>query len=114
MLGRPTGHRCFSVDYLKLEMPALSPTMSEGTVAKWLKKEGDKVDVGDVLCEIQTDKATIGYESQEEGYIAKILSEEGTVSPIGGLIGVMVEEEEDIAKVDISAIQGEAATAPAE
>lgn len=44
-------------------MPALSPTMSEGTIAKWLKKEGDKVDVGDVICEIQTDKATIGYES---------------------------------------------------
>lgn len=46
------GYRCFSVDMLKLEMPALSPTMSEGTIAKWLKKEGDKVDVGDVICEI--------------------------------------------------------------
>ena len=53
----------FSVSFRKLEMPALSPTMSEGTIAKWLKKEGDKVDVGDVICEIQTDKATIGYES---------------------------------------------------
>ena len=53
----------FSVSVRKLEMPALSPTMSEGTIAKWLKKEGDKVDVGDVICEIQTDKATIGYES---------------------------------------------------
>ena len=113
MLGGATGVRCFSVDYLKLEMPALSPTMAEGTVAKWLKKEGDKVDVGDVICEIQTDKATIGYESQEEGYIAKILSAEGTVSPIGGLIGVMVEEEEDIGKLDVSALQSAAASAPA-
>jgi hypothetical protein len=53
----------FSVSFRKLEMPALSPTMSEGTIAKWIKKEGDKVDVGDIICEIQTDKATIGYES---------------------------------------------------
>ena len=54
-------------------MPALSPTMSEGTIAEWVKKEGDRVDVGDVVAEITTDKATVGYESQEEGYIAKIL-----------------------------------------
>ena len=53
----------FSVDIMKLEMPALSPTMSEGTIAKWLVKEGDRVDVGDVVCEITTDKATLGYES---------------------------------------------------
>lgn len=99
------------MDVLKLEMPALSPTMSEGTIAKWLKKEGDKVEIGDVVCEIQTDKATVGYESQEEGYIAKILSAEGAASPIGGLIGIMVEEEEDIAKVDVSAL-GAAAAAP--
>ena len=53
----------FSVDILKLEMPALSPTMAEGTIAQWVKKEGDRVEVGDVVCEITTDKATIGYES---------------------------------------------------
>lgn len=58
---------------IKLEMPALSPTMSEGNLVSWTKKEGDQVKVGDVLCEIQTDKATIGFESQEEGYLAKIL-----------------------------------------
>jgi pyruvate dehydrogenase E2 component (dihydrolipoamide acetyltransferase) len=101
--------RAFSVDILKLEMPALSPTMSEGTIAKWLKKEGDKVEIGDVVCEIQTDKATVGYESQEEGYIAKILSQEGAASPIGGLIGIMVEEEEDISKVDMSGLKTAAA-----
>ena len=63
----------FSVEYLKLEMPALSPTMTEGKIAKWVVEEGGRVDIGDVVCEIQTDKATVGYESQEEGYIGKIL-----------------------------------------
>ncbi len=48
---------------IKLEMPALSPTMSEGNIVSWTKKEGDKVKVGDVICEIQTDKATMGFES---------------------------------------------------
>jgi biotin carboxyl carrier protein len=48
---------------IKLEMPALSPTMSEGNIISWSKKEGDKVKVGDIICEIQTDKATIGFES---------------------------------------------------
>lgn len=96
--------RFFSVDIMKLEMPALSPTMSEGTIAKWCKAEGEKVDIGDVICEITTDKATVGYESQEEGYIGKIIYGEGSVVTIGGLIGVMVEEEEDISKVDLSQI----------
>ena len=64
----------FSVDIMRLEMPALSPTMAEGTIVKWNIPEGGKVEIGDVLCEIQTDKATVGYESQEEGYIAKIFS----------------------------------------
>ena len=55
--------RAFSVDMMKLEMPALSPTMENGTIAKWNKKEGDKIDIGDVMCEVTTDKATVGYES---------------------------------------------------
>lgn len=91
----------FSTDFMRLQMPALSPTMAEGTIAKWVVKEGDKVDVGDVMCEITTDKATVGYESQEEGYIAKILSQEGSIVPINGLIGVMVEDQEDIANFDM-------------
>ena len=88
-------------------MPALSPTMAEGTIAKWVVQEGDKVDIGDIMCEITTDKATIGYESQEEGYIAKILSRDGAVVPINGLIGIMVEEEEDIANFDMSQVSSE-------
>ena len=78
--------------------------MSEGTIAKWNKQVGEKVDIGDVVCEITTDKATVGYESQEEGYVAKILQEEGSTIEIGGLIGIMVEEEDEISQVDMSAI----------
>lgn len=54
-------------------MPSLSPTMTEGTIVNWLKKEGDKVAPGDVLCEIQTDKAVMSFEVEEEGVLAKIL-----------------------------------------
>ena len=59
-------------------MPALSPTMEKGNLAKWLKKEGDKVKAGDVLAEIETDKATMEYEAIDEGTIAKIVVPEGT------------------------------------
>ena len=88
---------------IKLEMPALSPTMSEGNLLQWSKKEGDQVKVGDVLCEIQTDKATMGFESQEEGYLAKILVSPDTRQvQVGALIGLLVENKEDIATVDVS------------
>jgi pyruvate/2-oxoglutarate dehydrogenase complex dihydrolipoamide acyltransferase (E2) component len=59
-------------------MPALSPTMEEGTLAKWLKKEGDTVKSGDVIAEIETDKATMEVEAVDEGVLAKILVPEGT------------------------------------
>lgn len=54
-------------------MPSLSPTMTEGNIVKWLKKEGDTISAGDVLCEIQTDKAVMAFETEEEGVLAKIL-----------------------------------------
>ena len=54
-------------------MPSLSPTMAEGVIVKWLKQEGDSVSPGDVLCEIQTDKAVMSFETDEEGILAKIL-----------------------------------------
>lgn len=54
-------------------MPSLSPTMTEGNIVKWLKKEGDVITAGDVLCEIQTDKAVMAFETEEEGILAKIL-----------------------------------------
>ncbi len=59
-------------------MPALSPTMEQGTLAKWAKKVGDHVNEGDLVAEIETDKATMGLEASEEGYLAKILIEEKT------------------------------------
>jgi pyruvate/2-oxoglutarate dehydrogenase complex dihydrolipoamide acyltransferase (E2) component len=63
---------------IELKMPALSPTMEEGTLAKWLVKEGDEVKSGDILAEIETDKATMEFEAVDEGTIAKILVPEGT------------------------------------
>src|SRR5205809_2648863 len=63
---------------IELKMPALSPTMEEGTLAKWLVNEGDEVKSGDILAEIETDKATMEFEAVDEGTIAKILVPEGT------------------------------------
>ena len=68
---------------INILMPALSPTMEKGNLAKWLKKEGDKVKSGDVIAEIETDKATMEVEAVDEGTIAKILVPEGTQIPSG-------------------------------
>ena len=93
----------FFSSVFKLEMPALSPTMTDGNIVSWSKKEGDLVKVGDIVCEIQTDKATIGFESQEEGYLAKILVPKDSKNvEIGKLIGLLVEEKKDIASIDLS------------
>nr|GFD24166.1 dihydrolipoyllysine-residue acetyltransferase component 1 of pyruvate dehydrogenase complex, mitochondrial [Tanacetum cinerariifolium] len=54
--------------HIFVEMPALSPTMDQGNIARWLKKEGEKIEVGDIICEIETDKATLEFECLEEGY----------------------------------------------
>ncbi|XP_058092813.1 dihydrolipoyllysine-residue acetyltransferase component 2 of pyruvate dehydrogenase complex, mitochondrial-like [Magnolia sinica] len=80
-------------------MPSLSPTMTEGNIARWLKKEGDKISPGEVLCEVETDKATVEMECMEEGYLAKIIQGDGAKDiKVGEVIAVTVEEEEDIAK----------------
>ena len=77
-------------------MPALSPTMEKGNLSKWLKKEGDKVKAGDVIAEIETDKATMEYESIDDGVLAKIVVPEGTQDvPVNQLIAVLAEEGED-------------------
>jgi pyruvate dehydrogenase E1 component beta subunit len=77
-------------------MPALSPTMEEGTLAKWLVKEGDTVKSGDILAEIETDKATMEFEAVDEGVIGKILVEEGTEGvKVNSPIAVMLEDGED-------------------
>jgi pyruvate dehydrogenase E2 component (dihydrolipoyllysine-residue acetyltransferase) len=78
-------------------MPALSPTMEKGNLSKWLKKEGDKVKPGDVIAEIETDKATMEYEAIDEGTLAKIVVPEGTQDvPVNQLIAVLAEEGEDV------------------
>ena len=77
-------------------MPALSPTMEKGNLAKWLKKEGDKVKAGDVIAEIETDKATMEYESIDDGVLAKIVVPEGTQDvSVNQLIAVLAQEGED-------------------
>ena len=75
---------------IELKMPALSPTMEEGTLAKWLVKEGDSVVSGDLLAEIETDKATMEFEAVDEGVISKILVAEGTDGvKVGTVIALM-------------------------
>ena len=84
-----------------ITMPALSPTMEEGTLAKWLVKEGDTVSAGDVIAEIETDKATMEVEAVDEGIIGKITVQEGTENvAVNALIAVILEEGEDASAAD--------------
>src|ERR1044071_5609552 len=92
---------------INILMPALSPTMEKGNLAKWLKKEGDKVKSGDIIAEIETDKATMEV---EEGTIAKIVVAEGTADvPVNQVIAVLAGEGEDVK----SAASGAGQSAPA-
>lgn len=80
-----------------IQMPALSPTMEEGTLAKWLVKEGDSVSSGDLLAEIETDKATMEFEAVDEGIVARILVVEGSEGvKVGTVIAIIAEEGEDV------------------
>ena len=89
---------------INLQMPALSPTMEEGTLAKWLVKEGDSVSSGDLLAEIETDKATMEFEAIDEGVIAKIMVPEGTENvKVGAVIAIIAEEGEDADEVEAPA-----------
>src|SRR5689334_15454957 len=82
---------------INILMPALSPTMEKGNLAKWLRKEGDKVAPGDVIAEIETDKATMEVEAADEGVLAKIVVPEGTADvPVNQLIAVLAGEGEDV------------------
>jgi pyruvate dehydrogenase complex dihydrolipoamide acetyltransferase long form len=90
---------------VQLKMPSLSPTMEEGTIVKWLKNEGDVVEAGDVVCDIQTDKAVVSMEVDDEGVLAKIFvqADSGTTTKVGDLIGIMAEDGEDWKAVAASA-----------
>ena len=80
-------------------MPALSPTMEEGTLAKWLVKEGDTVSSGDILAEIETDKATMEFEAVDEGTIEKILVSEGSEGiKVNSPIAILIDDGEKIAE----------------
>ena len=96
-----------------VSMPALSPTMTTGTIVKWLKKEGEEIEPGDALAEIQTDKAVMTFEVEDEGVFAKILVPEGSQVEVGQLIAIMVEKGMDWKNVVIPATtKPSAATAP--
>ena len=85
-------------DHEELSMPALSPTMSQGSIVSWKKKEGDSIQPGDIYCEVETDKATIEWEAQEEGFLAKILYGDGSQGiEVGTPVAVIVENEGDVA-----------------
>ena len=103
---------------IEILMPALSPTMEEGTLAKWLVKEGDTVSSGDVIAEIETDKATMEFEAVDEGVIGKIVVAEGTEGvKVNSLIAVLLEDGEsadDIGSASAAAPAPAAETAPAE
>src|SRR4029077_13179895 len=84
---------------LEITMPQLSDTMSEGTVVKWLKKEGDKVKAGETIAEVETDKATMEMEAFDGGTIAVIDAPEGTKVKVGGRIAVLAGAGENIEQV---------------
>src|SRR5580704_7417747 len=97
-------------------MPALSPTMEKGNLSRWLKHEGDKVKAGEVIAEIETDKATMEYESIDDGVLAKIVVPEGTQDvAVNALIAVLAQEGEDPKAAAAAAGKGAAPAAkPAE
>jgi pyruvate dehydrogenase E2 component (dihydrolipoamide acetyltransferase) len=99
---------------IELKMPALSPTMEEGTLAKWLVKEGDQVASGDILAEIETDKATMEFEAVDEGTVAKILVPAGTDGvKVGAPIAILAGEGEDASASVSAAPKADTAPAPA-
>lgn len=92
---------------IKILMPALSPTMEKGNLAKWLKKEGDKIEPGEVIAEIETDKATMEVEAVDEGIIAKIIVASGTEDvEVNSLIAVLVDTDENLTKEEIESFIG--------
>ncbi|KAH8248591.1 hypothetical protein KR032_001157 [Drosophila birchii] len=101
-------------EHMRVPLPALSPTMERGSIVSWEKKEGDKLNEGDLLCEIETDKATMGFETPEEGYLAKILIQGGTKDvPVGQLLCIIVPDQESVAAFKDFKDDGAAPAAPA-
>lgn len=80
---------------INIEMPKLSDTMTEGTVVRWLKKEGEEIEIGDIIAEIETDKATMEMEAFDEGTLSQISVQEGGKAPVGSVIAVLLEDGEE-------------------
>ena len=100
---------------IELKMPALSPTMEEGTLAKWLKSEGDEIVAGDIIAEIETDKATMEFEAVDEGTLGKILIAEGTEGvKVGTVIAMLAGEGEDASDIEAPADSGTVEDVPGE
>ena len=97
---------------IEITMPKLSDTMTDGTLVKWLKKENEKIKPGDVIAEVETDKATQELEAFEPGTVAKLMVKEGEKVAVGGLIVVLAKPEEDVAAI-AKAAGGKSASAPA-
>ncbi|MGH7477748.1 MAG: lipoyl domain-containing protein, partial [Longimicrobiales bacterium] len=87
----------------KVHMEALSPTMEEGQIVSWLKNEGDEVADGDVLAEIETDKATMELVARGSGVLRKRFLGEGATAPVGSVIGVIADADEDISAIEAEA-----------
>ncbi|MCK5284268.1 MAG: hypothetical protein KAJ86_01630, partial [Alphaproteobacteria bacterium] len=82
---------------IQILMPALSPTMTEGNLVKWIKKEGDGVEAGDVIAEIETDKATMEVEAVDDGVLGKIIVQAGTENvPVNDVIAVLLDDGESV------------------
>src|SRR5262245_54252574 len=95
-----------------LNMPRLSDTMSEGRLIKWHKKEGDKVAPGDILAEVETDKANMDFEAFDEGVLLKIIVGDGQTAPVGGPVAIIGKSGEDVSDLLAKLKSGEPAPAP--
>jgi pyruvate dehydrogenase E2 component (dihydrolipoamide acetyltransferase) len=97
----------------KITMPALSSTMKEGRVVQWLKSEGDAIEAGEAIMVVESDKADMDVEAFEDGFLAKIIVQEGEMAPVGEAVALMCESEADIDSVIASFGSGGAAGAGA-
>ena len=98
---------------INIEMPKLSDTMTEGTLLRWLKKEGEAVEIGDEIAEVETDKATMAMEAFDEGTLGKILVSEGEKAPIGAVLGILLEDGESADDIGSAGATAAPADSPA-
>src|SRR5687767_2410651 len=99
---------------VEITMPQQSDTMTEGTVVKWLKKEGDQIKAGEMIAEIETDKAVMEMESFEAGTLAAVVAKEGQKVPVGGVIAALAKKGEDASEIKKKYASGTPAPAPAQ